>query len=112
MGGGGLNSHVKVKNMPEKLPLCACGCGKRVKSEGRRLASRQCIGRYNANVKRNGSKAARNGATIHTVVSDSPKTPVLLEQLISLVRLVPRTSRQDFCTQVVALVNAEEDLGA
>ncbi|MGE0495623.1 MAG: hypothetical protein AB7S38_40840 [Vulcanimicrobiota bacterium] len=111
MGGGGRIPHVKVMNMPEKLPLCACGCGKRVKSEGRRLASRQCIGRYNANVKRNGARAARSASTIHTVVSDTPRTPVLLEQLISLVRLVPRSSRQEFCSQVVSLVNAEEDLG-
>lgn len=82
-----------------KLPLCACGCGRQVKSPGRKLYSRQCIGRYNANAK--GTVGSRRS---------SSSTPVLLERLISLVREVPRESRGSFLAQIVELVNAEEDL--
>ncbi len=86
-----------VDNMTiTKLPLCACGCGRQVKSPGRKLYSRQCIGRYNA--------GAKSGAPRRT------STPVLLERLISLVREVPRDSRSSFLAQVVEVVNAEEDL--
>lgn len=93
IGGGEMVNEMTIT----KLPLCACGCGRQVKSPGRKLYSRQCIGRYNAGAKTGVPRRATS-------------TPVLLERLISLVREVPRESRSSFLAQVVEVVNAEEDL--
>ncbi len=96
-------SQVEPEGMIESamnaMPLCACGCGKRVKSPGRKLASRQCIGAYNAT--RPGTEREDSGEL--TAVD-------LLEQSIRLVEHVPRSARSRFFQRVVEMVNSAEDM--
>lgn len=77
------------------MPKCACGCGKTVKTLGRKLATRQCIGAYNA-VKREPS--ADSGSEF------------VLEDAIRLVARIPRSARLQFFQKIVDLVNSAEDV--
>lgn len=77
------------------MPKCACGCGETVKAPGRKLASRQCIGAYNA-TKRQPQDLTESGQ--------------LLEEAIRLVSSLPRGSRAQFLQKVVELVNTAEEL--
>lgn len=85
------------------LPKCACGCGQVVKSPGRKLASRRCIGAYNAN------KKEEPPALVQPVQAERPSNAVL-EECIRLARSIPRNSREEFFQRVVDLVNLSEDL--
>ena len=78
-----------------ELPLCACGCGNRVKSEGRKLASRRCIGAYNAS----------SESRVTEVRADQ-----VLENCVKLAKQIPRSQRDNFFRKVVELVNMTEDL--
>lgn len=92
-------SRERDQNEGEKpmnsMPECACGCGKRVKEPGRKLASRQCIGAYNA-TKRTATLPVSTGG--------------LLEEAVRIVSSVPRAARTEFFRKVVELVNTAEEL--
>lgn len=91
-----LNGTAEMIEEDESLPLCACGCGRRVKAPGRKLHCRACVGRYSAILREEGP--------------DLDDDTDLIEQAKRLVREVPAEARLEFFQRVVELVNAEDDL--
>ncbi|MBI3926001.1 MAG: hypothetical protein HY319_10710 [Armatimonadetes bacterium] len=100
-GPAGSRVSCVSNNHQEKLPLCACGCGRRVKALGRKLHCRSCIGRYNAQSR----IAAPEEISASWKDEEHP-----LRAVKELVSSIPRDSRAEFFEKLVALVNQEEDL--
>lgn len=100
-GRGGVKKPVQARPKPrpqeppakadDNLPFCACGCGKKVKASGRKLASRNCIGVYNARKR--------------STVSEG-----LVEECIKLARQVPPGARKEFFQRVLSLLEFSENL--